>query len=279
MELDKPKFKVSETFPQAINNFREATKLSLEKSLPAIINAEINYDKEATNGTVSNIEIDDLKDTLATAKQFEKTYTDKFAKIGHPARKYYDKIMIAPKASRCPYCGQRNVSTLDHYLDKKKYPKLTVTPYNLIPSCSDCNKTKLSDNPLSPSDYYIHPYYDKVDQYVWLHAKVIYISPLILEFYVSCDKSIAENMGNRIAYHFENLKLKALYTTEAINELNNRKYRLIHLFNAKNGISVKEYLFDEFKSYEMNNINSWQTAMFRALSEEERFYMHVTNWI
>lgn len=279
MELEKPKFKVEETFTKAISDFRSETKECLKKSLPAIVEAEIVYNREVKKGTVYNIEIDDLQNTYATVEQFVKTYTDKFAKKAHPSRMYYDSIMITPRAGRCPYCGQRPVSTLDHYLDKKKYPKLTVTPLNLLPVCSDCNKLKLSDKPTSPGDYYIHPYYDEIDKFEWLKAKVIYTSPLIIEFYVACDYSIEPNMRKRINYHFNKLNLKNLYTAEATNELNNKKHRLVQLFNDRGGLSVKNYLSEEFESYKKNNINSWQTAMFCILSHDEKFYMDITNWL
>ncbi len=48
----------------------------------------------------------------------------------------------------------KNGFTLDHYIDKGKYPYLALSLYNLIPSCYTCNsKVKGSDeiNNLSPS--------------------------------------------------------------------------------------------------------------------------------
>lgn len=54
----------------------------------------------------------------------------------------------------CPYCNrnyifnftknskQEATAQLDHFFDKKTYPYLAVSIYNLIPSCSTCNQRK-----------------------------------------------------------------------------------------------------------------------------------------
>jgi len=56
----------------------------------------------------------------------------------------------------CPYCNrnyifnfnknnnQNATAQLDHFFDKKKYPYLAVSLYNLVPSCSTCNQRKSS---------------------------------------------------------------------------------------------------------------------------------------
>lgn len=279
MEMNKPNIRVEDTFSTSISNFREKTKSKLEKSLPEVIKAENSYDREASNGTLSNIRVNDLTNTYATRDEFVKVYTDKFVKKDHLARNYYDKIMLIAHLGKCPYCGQRNVSTLDHYLDKKKYPKYTVTPYNLIPSCSDCNKTKLSDNPEESGKYYVHPYYDKVDQFSWLKAKVFYKKPLVVEFYIERNDEIETETMNRICYHFSKLNLRLLYSIEAINELNNKTFRLENLFKEQGNESVRKYLYDEYLSYRNNNLNSWQTALFKILSEDENFYSNILKWL
>ncbi|MDC8005387.1 hypothetical protein POV27_15090 [Aureisphaera galaxeae] len=74
----------------------------------------------------------------------------------------------------CPYCNaqytlsvkQKNAKTkllfhLDHYYPKSVYPYLSLSFYNLIPSCASCNMSK-SDEPFSLSDF-LHPYVNSVD--------------------------------------------------------------------------------------------------------------------
>ncbi len=56
----------------------------------------------------------------------------------------------------CPYCNrnyifnfsknntQEATAQLDHFFDKKDYPYLAISIYNLVPSCSTCNQRKSS---------------------------------------------------------------------------------------------------------------------------------------
>lgn len=62
----------------------------------------------------------------------------------------------------CPYCNRQYTFTikegrispeLDHFKPKASYPELALSFYNLIPSCSTCNHTKLI------GDIDIHPYF------------------------------------------------------------------------------------------------------------------------
>ncbi|MDK2064571.1 hypothetical protein [Aliarcobacter butzleri] len=54
----------------------------------------------------------------------------------------------------CPYCNRNYIlnfqkerkenatAQLDHFFDKKKYPYLAISIYNLVPSCGTCNQRK-----------------------------------------------------------------------------------------------------------------------------------------
>lgn len=69
----------------------------------------------------------------------------------------------------CPYCNanytlltnRKSKSTqakfqFDHFLSKKKYPYLSVSMYNLIPTCANCNLSK-GEKPFHTSTHY-HPF-------------------------------------------------------------------------------------------------------------------------
>ena len=100
-----------------------------------------------------------------------KVYTNRMAKEGAPGRPVYNALKLA--ARRCPLCGHRDVSTLDHYLPKTAFPLLCVTPSNLVPACSDCNKVKSDALPATAADQTLHPYFDDADQDAWLKAEVV----------------------------------------------------------------------------------------------------------
>jgi hypothetical protein len=82
----------------------------------------------------------------------------------------------------CPYCNaqytvlatdSKNNSIakfqFDHFFSKDKYPYLSISLYNLIPCCANCNITK-SKKVLNLKDHY-HPYYLDFAQYFKFYLK------------------------------------------------------------------------------------------------------------
>ncbi|OJY97982.1 MAG: hypothetical protein BGP13_09975 [Sphingobacteriales bacterium 40-81] len=69
----------------------------------------------------------------------------------------------------CPYCNRSYTVTVadtknrivrpdfDHFFPRKQYPLLSLSFYNLIPSCSTCNRTLKNQNKVVYGKY-IHPY-------------------------------------------------------------------------------------------------------------------------
>lgn len=83
-----------------------------------------------------------------------KDFTDEYAYY------FFKKLNIRT----CPYCNRNYTFTVqegnkksrpeyDHFYDKSKNPLLAVSFYNLVPSCHECNHTKLED------ELYINPYF------------------------------------------------------------------------------------------------------------------------
>lgn len=73
----------------------------------------------------------------------------------------------------CPYCNSQFTLTIrtngnpkkarfqfDHFFSKSVYPYLSLSMYNLVPSCADCNLSK-SDVPVNLHEHY-HPYYSSI---------------------------------------------------------------------------------------------------------------------
>lgn len=42
----------------------------------------------------------------------------------------------------CPICGFRETTDLDHYMPRQLFPEFSIHPYNLIPTCHECNNDK-----------------------------------------------------------------------------------------------------------------------------------------
>ena len=90
------------------------------------------------------------------------------------------KIVEISKINVCPYCNRNyiynytdsnnNVYTtieLDHFFPISKYPYLALNPFNLIPVCRICNKTK-KDKLLN-----IYPFKEDIDDYFKFKFKFV----------------------------------------------------------------------------------------------------------
>lgn len=186
-------------------------------------------------------------------------------------RHIYSEIMGLAPNSRCPYCGHRRVRELDHFLPKAKYPSFSVTPLNLVPSCSDCNKDKLDGDADQLIDLPLHPYFDCVQNRCWLKAEVVQNDLAVFLFDVDPDCGLTEIEFQRLRNQFVKLRLGELYTAEANDELAAIRLILRKQYDINGEQSVRTYLEDIFASTNANQLNSWRTALYRAASQDDWF--------
>jgi hypothetical protein len=193
-----------------------------------------------------------------------KVYTNRMVKEGAPGRPVYDALKLAAK--RCPLCGHRSVTTLDHYLPKTLYTLLCVTPANLVPACSDCNKAKSDSSFFVAADQPLHPYFDNVDQDEWLKAEVVQDTPPALVFFADPPQHWRADLADRVRHHFEVFELAELYGSQAAAELAEIAYEMAQVHDAGGEQAVKEHLDLTAASRGMVNRNHWRTAAYRALA-------------
>ena len=186
-------------------------------------------------------------------------------------RHVYDAIMGLAPNSRCPYCGHRQVRQLDHFLPKSKYPSFSVTPLNLVPSCSDCNKDKLDGDGEQLTDLPLHPYFDYIDDRCWLKAIVLQGPTAVLLFEIDPDCGLSDPEILRLESQFDKLNLGELYTIEANEELAAIRLSLRRQHEIDGKLLVREYLEDVFVSANAHQLNSWRTAFYRAVHQNEWF--------
>ncbi|HCT77518.1 MAG TPA: hypothetical protein DGG94_13065 [Micromonosporaceae bacterium] len=197
-------------------------------------------------------------------KELVKVYTDRMAKQTAPGRHIYDSLKLA--ATRCPMCGHRDVSTLDHHLPKSGYPFLSVAPANLVPACTDCNKAKRNTAASTADEQPLHPYFDNVNSIQWLTAEVIELRPAALRFYVRPDASWSATLTTRVRRHFQVLQLGALYGAQAATELSGIAYAVQLQHFARGPEGVREFLEDQAESRRRSHLNHWTTATYQALA-------------
>lgn len=271
-KLEKPEESAENVFIECISSIgNEDLKSRLTAAKDLIVEAQTELNDKITQGQVHTILREVVINQNLSAKELENVYS-RMLKKDSPGRKFYDKLLCAPSHGVCPLCSHRLVTTLDHYLPKALYPKLSVVPINLIPACTDCNRGKLTNYPRTEDEETLHPYYDNIENVIWLSARVLHTNPPTFQYEVIPPDNWSNLLGNRVKNHFKSLKIDKLYTTLAAEELSQINFRLNFLLVTAGLESVRRYLHDAEETRSHNNINSWQTAMYHAATEDIWFY-------
>lgn len=270
--LDKPPHDPSEVFLTCISRVRnQELRTRLEAVEPQIAAAARAFDTAATNAQLHTIPTQTMvgERVQVTKDEMVGVYDGRMVPKESPGRHIYDEIIMAPAQGRCPLCGHRDVTTLDHHLPKVHFPALAVVPLNLVPACSVCNKVKLEVVPRSQEEQTLHPYYDDVETDRWLEATVIENRPVALTFEVRPPATWNNLMSLRVAHHFSVFKLGLFYASQAAEELLNIRQYLTNLHCKAGTEGVREHLVEMCLSYEAVNLNSWQSTAYRALSSSQ----------
>lgn len=275
IKLKKPDFQQDIIIDDCIDNMREGNgtpRARITASRDILIEKSNKYDKLAELGELGRIKESELSEVEVTKKDMVDLYNNKFARKGEGGRQYYDKIKLLAPYGRCPFCGQRVVKTLDHYLPKAKFPLYAITPYNLIPSCSDCNKDKLTDSFVQREEEIIHPYYDDFASSVWLKARVVKGEPVTFEFYVVKPEDWDDIKYKRACNHFKVFGLNDLYKPYACERFCECLGRIKRILVKGGQEAAKEHLRECIVEKRENRLNTWEEAMYDALLESDWFW-------
>lgn len=269
-QLEPPTETAADTYRLCVEAVRSSVKRSRLLSIEAAIAAAAqDYIRAAGRSALFRVaESPTIRETV-TATELRSLYESHMARKGAAARRIYDRLLSAPKHKKCPLCGQRIVSTLDHYLPVFSHPSLSVLPHNLIPSCKDCNKEKGAALSEDAEHQTIHPYFDDFETERWLYGKILRVAPAAVDFYVSPPVHWSRTKKDRASYHFDLLKLRALYTAHAAEELVNIRHALLRIFERHGDGGVRSHLRTEAESRAVAHVNSWQTATYEALVADD----------
>ena len=269
-KITKPSFDVREVYSACIS---KVANVNLKNQLINIqhifVASELKFETAIQNNTLYTLPKNDNVGGILT-KEIKKIYTYRMVDKEQAGRPYYNAILLSAPHGKCPLCSQRIATTLDHHLAKSEYPEFVVTPINLLPCCSDCNKIKDTLSPTSNSEETFHPYFDDITG-VWLSASIIQTQPITITYDTVNMTNQQSLLDRRIAYHFKMLELEKLYAVHAGESLSNILFKLHNLYNQGGKEQVKAYLEEEFESRFNNNKNSWETAMYKALYESDWF--------
>jgi len=232
---DKQKIKSFDIDLSILNKIisKKLNKFDKNIDFEKLILADFNYLKELTEYIDKNSKTTQLSQTK---KEYFYTLYSRLKKSE------YVKLL---DVTTCLYCNRNYIfnftknnkleatAQIDHFFDKKTYPYLAVSLYNLIPSCSTCNQRKSTKK-----EEIIHPFVESFDKVAKFNLKIINSN-----FYY-------RKSGFDIS--FETTNKKALKSIEVFNLQNlyqNHKDIILELIQ-KEVIYNDSYLDELFRNYE-----------------------------
>jgi len=270
--LPEPDFTVRDVLDSCAAGLRDrGLARRLAGVLPALEEAELDYATLGPDARLFEILSTEDVDRTVSSAEMSALYKGTLARQGSRARRFYDRLKTAAPNDICPLCGQRVVKTLDHYLPKSMYPGLALTPINLVPACSDCNKSKLDRQPAGAEDQTLHPYFDDVDGVSWLFAEIRESSPPAAVFSVHPPPAWDAITAARLRIHFQTFGLGELYAAQAGSEMVSIRFALAEAASARGVEGVQSLLAHQARTRSLAARNSWVAALYSALAESVWF--------
>lgn len=206
-------------------------------------------------------------------------YKDKLSNKGAAAcRAYYDRIFNEGRRAAkgmCPFCEIALPSELDHYLPKSEFPVFALTPANLVPICSECNKlTRKGDYvPDAYDDALFHPYFDKLPATAWLRAVIHFEAVPYVSYSV---EDSAGSMKRRLERSIDVLGLNERYGLQAVGQLWGTRAVLRGSLVAGGMDALNLEIEGQRASWEECELNGWMAALWRAA---ERQIDELADWL
>jgi 5-methylcytosine-specific restriction endonuclease McrA len=270
--MTKPENDIDLIIADCISNLRdEALKNKFSSCIDFIKNYSDEFEIKMKAHDVHSLTPHSNVNKTLTKEEMVKLYTDKFSKKSQPGRKHYDKLMISAQNGQCPYCGIRPVATLDHFLTKQKFPTIAISPINLVPSCRDCNSLKGEKQFTSYVNTHLHPYYDYIENEIWIEVVVQETPDIMLMYKVRKPSKWEDSLFQRVSNHFDLFNLQKLFCLQAVDEISSVEYKLKKLKKAAGANALYLDLIDTLESCEKVSLNGWKSALYRALSKSKWF--------
>lgn len=190
-----------------------------------------------------------------------------------PGRNVYDRIMVSSN-ERCPYCcGIGRPKNIDHYLPKTSYPQFSVLPFNLVPSCRDCNMDgKGRSYAKIEAEQVIHPYLDHARFFdeQWLFARYVPDEVVgVVEYFVNAPERWRAEDKARVKNHFEGFGLGVRFSKEAGARLVTLYPQIESLIGiGLDDMQVRDILFAPAIG-SLQSLNHWERVMYVALMEHK----------
>lgn len=205
------------------------------------------------------------------AGDMQRLYKQGLLRKNSKARKIYEKIRVSSPFRICPFCLHRNVKTLDHYLPKESFGAFAVLPLNLIPCCRDCNTEKLTFKPDNQSESLLHPYYDHIDDHLWLSCELILEGQIWTPQFFISSANIEQELKDRLLSHMTVLDLFNLYDVEGSRELNETKLQIRNTYANSGAEGVRNLCLEMASSRAILAANYWRAVLWTVAASVDEF--------
>jgi hypothetical protein len=149
-------------------------------------------------------------------------------------------------------------------MPKSHYYTLIVTPENLVPLCKDCNYEKMKYMPSVPEKVLLHPYFDAIDDKIWLEATLRFkMGVLCASYNVKCPPEWSDILKSRLNNHFKVYNLGELYAKRAAQEI--VEYNSCWSNEVVDEDTLLRDLQQTYIRIEKVGLNTWKAALYRAL--------------
>jgi HNH nuclease len=137
----------------------------------------------------------------------------------------------------------------------------------LIPACKDCNSNKGNSPVNSKLSAPLHPYFDDVDNVIWLCADVVPKNNiLVAQYYVNPEiEEVNVELYSRLCAHLDLYKLKHAYSVQASTEISENIGIWKKVYQLSGKQRLLQYLTECLQSYETAQKNTWKTALLRGI--------------
>jgi len=232
---------------------------------PKVELAALDYEAAGAAGTIPSITASRYEPYgAATTADFVWLYDNRLV-ASVPGKVHYRSIRDS-NGGRCALCNVRGASTLDHHLLKTVHPIFAVSPDNLVPSCRDCNTTKLANTVAT-----LNPYFDDLGTGPWLEAIVARTTPATFDFKLMPQPAWSADLAARAHAHFELFELARIYAYQADRQVAGIRALLGSLNRDVGPTAVRRHLQESADSWWAAEPNSWEAALYAALSASDWF--------
>ncbi|SEQ18371.1 HNH endonuclease [Streptococcus equinus] len=217
-----PSYRVKDFYKDFISNMKESElkkiyntkeKILIQKEQNLKDNAKKSELNQCPHGLLPDdqLEIDDYKRLYEKFRKSKKTQS---------VREY---LLNQISGNACVYCEKRSGNdTLDHVLPKSNYPYLTVSPLNLVSSCSTCNSKKGAT-----ITNLVHPYFDEFNsrKFVSCEIELVCLSSkyhIVTKFnFLSFGNTLEEQrLSQKLQTTFNELELANRYSEYCVPIIN-----------------------------------------------------------